>query len=149
MKISKDMPLKSLTSQEYDKESGVKMRHASGFAAEMAKIQTEHTNKHLQNMLENIEEQGKILQSTSSLKELVRYKRLIHEFLNEAVSSMFSTKQKRFWDNEGRQKIYVIIEKVNQKLVDLTEALLENEKSTLKILELINEIRGLLVDLYV
>jgi len=62
--------------------------------------------------------------------------------------SGFSFDEERLGSRFGRTKILAIVRTVNQKLVDLGKELLSSNKDSLKVLALVDEIRGLLLDLY-
>ena len=44
--------------------------------------------------------------------------------------------------------MYKIIKKVDEKLLELADAVISKEQKGLKVLDLVGEIRGLLLDLY-
>ncbi len=58
---------------------------------------------------------------------------------------MFKIKNITNWK---RHKEYVLIEKINEKLELLTKYILEKENENINLLATLDEIRGLLVDLY-
>jgi len=101
----------------------------------------------VENMLENIKEQGQKLENQTDLTELLRYKRMITELLNVVTMSVFQFSSLEATDVRGRRRKYSLIRLINEKLELITRQFLEREKNHISLLNLIGEIEGLLVDL--
>ncbi|MFB4164636.1 YaaR family protein [Alteribacillus sp. JSM 102045] len=99
-------------------------------------------------MIEKIDDQGKVLAETRTVEELRKYKQLVKDFMKEAVDHGLHLEEKRGFNRRGRTKIYKVVEEVDHKLLDLTNAVMEKEKKGIEILDKVGEIRGLLVNLY-
>ena len=69
------------------------------------------------------------------------------EFMNEVVSRSHKFSRENFLDRRGRHRVYGIVRLVNEKLDQLAEELIKDEKDHLLILGKIDEIRGLLLDI--
>jgi len=98
--------------------------------------------------LNAISELGQRLVKTMSLADLKEYKQKVANFLKMCISQGFSFNEERLSSRFGRTKILAIVRTVNQKLVDLGKELLSNNRDSLKVLALVDEIRGMLLDLY-
>jgi len=107
---------------------------------------TQKTN--LKKILADIDRQGMALKSSPTFENLVKYKKLVKLFLDEAVKTVYKRFEDRSWDYRGRHKIYVLIKKTNLKLIELTEAILDKEQPNINLVSKLDEIRGLLIDLY-
>jgi uncharacterized protein YaaR (DUF327 family) len=82
-----------------------------------------------------------------NLEELLRYKKLVAQFLDKAVHEMFQLNKKSEWDRRGRHNIYALVRKVNEELEKLTEEVIASQKDQLFVLSCVDDIRGLLMDL--
>ncbi|AVX29646.1 hypothetical protein CTH_0017 [Carboxydocella thermautotrophica] len=118
------------------------------FNDQLIKAQTTETRKQLDKLIKDIEVQGQRLANHRTLVELKRYKEMVRNFLREVVSSGYQVREETGWDRRGRYKVHVLVDKVNAKLEELTEEILQKEKSQVEILARVDEIRGLLVDMY-
>jgi uncharacterized protein YaaR (DUF327 family) len=98
--------------------------------------------------LNAIHEIGQRLSKNMSLSDLRKYRQKIAEFLKMCISQGFCFKEEKFPARYGRSKILSIVKTVNQKLIDLAEQLLSKNRDSLKVMALVDEIRGLLLDLY-
>ena len=107
-------------------------------------IDTERLNQ----LVEDIDEQGKILAQSMTVEDMRDYKKKVKEFLSEAVKYGLKLQQSRGFNRGGRMRIYKTVQKVDEKLLELTDAVINRQEKGIKVLTLIGEIRGLLVDLY-
>ena len=99
-------------------------------------------------LLDDITKQGKKLAKFRYFQDLAKFKRMIKEFLQETVYKGLKLKHNQnFTANHYSQKL-TTVEEIDEKLVDLTEDVLDQEKKTVDLLGTIGEIRGLLVNLY-
>ncbi|WP_215189885.1 YaaR family protein [Exiguobacterium sp. s6] len=102
-----------------------------------------------QRQIAAIHEQGELLAESQTVESLTEYKRLIKDFMKDAVDAALSLEDKRGFNRRGRAKIYKIVEQVDQKLLALTDQVISGEASRLSLLDQVGEIRGLLVNVYV
>ena len=68
--------------------------------------------------------------------------------MNEIVSHSHKFSRENFLDKHGRHRVYGIVKQVNQALDELAEELMNEEQDHLAILSKIDEIRGLLLDIF-
>lgn len=118
-----------------------------GFAQPFGDARRQHMQDKLTGMLEDIKVQGRRLGQNINLDELLRYKRIVMEFLRTAISFMLEFSANETVDRRGRRKKYAIVQMVDKQLAALTDQILEQEKDRLNILQLIGDIEGLLINL--
>ncbi|MCD8502852.1 MAG: DUF327 family protein [Bacillaceae bacterium] len=119
------------------------------FTELMQKGRDDQAYAKLSKLMEDIEDQGKILsESSRTVDELRKYKALVKEFMEDAVKLGLSLEERRGFNRRGRTKIYKIVKEVDRKLLDLTDALLVKQKKGLDILDMVGEIKGLLINIY-
>ncbi|MCF6095143.1 YaaR family protein [Microaerobacter geothermalis] len=112
--------------------------------------QKEHMERAgLDQLLKNIESQGKILANSRTVKDLMIYKSLVKKFVKDAVNSGLFLKKEQGWDLRGRGKMFTTIKKIDEQLLQLTEEVLAKEKKGIDLLERIGDIKGLLLNLYI
>ena len=99
-------------------------------------------------MMSAIEDQGKVLAESRTVEDLKKYKKLVKEFMDGAVKNGLRLEEQRGFNRRGRTKVYKIVKEVDKKLIDLTNAVLEKEKKGINILNLVGEIKGLLINIY-
>ena len=73
---------------------------------------------------------------------------MIQEFMNEVVSRSHKFSRENFLDRRGRHRVYGIIRLVDEKLDELAQELVKDERDTISILAKVGEIRGLLLDIF-
>ncbi|NLL31362.1 MAG: YaaR family protein [Clostridiales bacterium] len=99
----------------------------------------------LKQMIEDIHKKGNRLVITKTYGDVVAYKKLIKEYLESILKYMYDTKKDvSFWQTQ----YFVTVETIDQKLDELTKTLLNGEVENLNIAASIDEIQGLIVDMY-
>ncbi len=104
--------------------------------------------KHIEQLISDIEAQGKVLTKRADMGEMQKYREMITTLINETVSNGYVFNKESKISVSGRSKIFVTIKKVNEKLDEMTKKLLEEEKENIDFLNDVDDIRGLLVDMY-
>ncbi len=129
------------------KKEDVTMESVS-FTEVMQKKKSDVLFERFQAMAQQIEAQGKKLAESQTVEDLKTYKKLVKQFLDDAVKNSLQLEEQRGFSRGGRSKIYKLVKEVDQKLVDLTNAVLEKEKKGLDLLGLVGEIQGLIINIY-
>lgn len=122
-----------------------KSSSAQSFSSALDLANKDQTEQGLKRMLKEIEEIGKRFISTRSLEDAKEYKKKVQEYLGYIVKNIYVLKREPGPFNYG---IHTRIEIINQKLDDLTKSLIEEQRETIVIADKIEEIKGLLVDVY-
>jgi len=131
IKTKQDIPTESISFQEV-----------------MAKGRTNVVYEKLTKMVSEIEDQGKVLAEKRTVDHLRKYKKLVKEFMDEAVQNGLKLEEQRGFNRRGRTKIYKIVKEVDSKLIDLTNTVLDKERTSLDILKKVGEIKGMLINMY-
>ena len=118
------------------------------FKNELSHLTQQNALAALTEMSDKIAQQGANLVRHCDILELKRYREMLAEFMHEAVRFTFQFKKQSTLDPRGRHRIYAIIKKINSKLEELTRQVLSGEAESLSLMEAIDDIRGMLVDLY-
>lgn len=131
-------------SQELKKKGSYK----ASFSEELTKADELTVKERLESLLKKIDKQASRISKNTTIKEVLAYKKLISEFLKESVDAMVKFKKNSFLDSKGRHRIYGIIKRVDEELEGLTKDVLAKEKDNIKILKRLDDIRGLILDIY-
>lgn len=108
------------------------------------KMQSDQITK----LLGDISTAGERIAKSKNFRDLAKFKMLIKRFLKETVSSGMELKQSHTWNRFGEGRRLKIVNTIDEKLIELTEDMLNEEKSTVDLLAKIGEIKGLLINLY-
>lgn len=134
--------------QQAAQKSSVSETDGSFRFALLSSIEENELQAHLSVMMEEITQQGNKLSRRMDVKDLQEYRKLIREFMNEIAAHTHEFSRENFLDRKGRHRVYGIVKKINQTLDDLAEELLSEEKDRISILSKIDEIRGLILDIF-
>lgn len=102
----------------------------------------------LNKLVQGIEDQGVKLSKSCTIEDLRKYKQLVKEFMQDAVKHGLELEERRGFNRRGRSKVYKIVNEVDKKLLDLTDAVVKKQEKGLQVLNLVGEIKGLLVNIY-
>ena len=103
------------------------------------------SEEELKEMIEEIHKKGTRLVVSKTYGDVIAYKKLIKEYLESILKFMYNTKNDiSFWQNQ----YFITVETIDKKLEELTESLLRGEVENLNIASSIDEIQGLIVDIY-
>lgn len=103
------------------------------------------SEQQLKEMIENIKKKGNRLTISKCYGDVAAYKRMIREYLESVLYYMYGVKKDiSFWQTQ----YFVTVETIDSKLEELTQMLLNEEKDNLAIASTIDEITGLVVDIY-
>ncbi|PRX26443.1 hypothetical protein BX659_12033 [Orenia metallireducens] len=129
--------------------SGSQVRKIEGrktdFLEELTKVHGVQIKGKLDELLEMIDQQGERLNKHRTFRELIRYKKMVKQFVKETVGQMYDV-QEDYSPMQG--KVHTIVKSVDKSLEDLTKMILDEQSSQLDILGKLDEVRGMLVDLY-
>lgn len=117
------------------------------FRSHLRHFENHNAEERIKLLVDQIQQQGEKLSQKVDLRELKIYKSLISEFLDEALNGSRKFSKDSRLDRRGRFKVFATVKKINEELDALTNDVLNNEKDNIKILQRIEDIRGLVLDL--
>ena len=112
-----------------------------------SQINEEQLAARVNELLVGISEQGAILSKHQDIRDMRKYRKLVKDFLNEVVYRSHKFSRENFLDRKGRHRVYGIVRRVDSTLDELAQELMKDEKDHLKMLEMLDEIRGMLLDI--
>ena len=114
----------------------------------LSSLEENELQSRLSLMMEDIIQQGNRLGKRMDVRDLKQYRKLIQEFMNEIATHTHEFSRENFLDRKGRHRVYGFVKKINQTLDELAEELLNEEKDHISILSKIDEIKGLILDIF-
>lgn len=128
-------------------EFGPESVHQSNFS-QMLKTAGEHSAAGWDQLLSQVDKAAQKMLNHPSLETLRAYRAAVRDFLKEAISGSYRMKEESRWDRRGNRRIFCVVQKVNQALEELTTEVLQKNAKPIELMARVDEIRGLLVDLY-
>lgn len=149
IKSNKNKSIKEkFKSSKGSKSSNVNLKQSQFYDKLLEVTEVEDVKLELDKLIEEIDVVGKKFAKDSNIDNLKEYKSLIKAFLDTMITKMFKVKEKYGHRSWVKQKVFIVVEKINKKLENLTKFILEKENENINLLSTLDEIRGLLVDLY-
>lgn len=126
----------------------IKAGKNADFQNQLVKAEELGYEQRLEKLVQDIANQGETLSRRVDVRELKIYKKLIAEFLETALGNSKKFSKKSLLDRRGRHKVYAIVQSINDELDKLTQEVLNGEKDNINLLRRLEDIRGLILDLY-
>lgn len=131
--------------------------NAADFPPEILEMDTEDAAVFLRDAVEIA---GKKVAQNATTENLMEFRKTVQQFIKYIVQNNYEVKSKKRHGFTSPMQTFskyntklrerdprLIIPVINEKLDAMTRGLLNNQKNNLKLLEQINEIKGLIVDL--
>jgi len=114
----------------------------------LSTILSPESREELNKLITEIEMAGREFAAQPLYGNLIRYKLLIQQFMGIIVKSSYQVQQRIGKKSLTEEKIYSIVRRIDEGLEELSESVLNKQNNTMKLLNKLDEIRGLLIDLY-
>lgn len=122
-----------------------KISNKKDFSQSFNQARDRKSGEQLKKMISDIKKKGNRLVITKTYADVRAYKRMIKEYLESVLQYMYENKKDiSFWQTQ----YFITVETIDNKLEELTNNLLDNEMENINIASNIDEIQGLVVDIY-
>ncbi|WP_010293147.1 YaaR family protein [Clostridium senegalense] len=139
------MEISKLRNSPQIQRSGSKINKQSDFSKNFNFAQQKKSEEQLKQMLKNIKNKGTKLVASKNYADVKAYKREIKAYLESVLAFMYSVKKDTsFWQTQ----YFITVDIIDKKLEELTQDLLNEQKENLDVGSTVDEITGLIVDIY-
>lgn len=114
----------------------------------ISKVSEQELQERLNTLMSDIVTSGERIKKHMNIRDMRNYRALIKTFLNEIVNRSHGFSRENFLDRRGRHRVYGIIRLIDANLDELAQQLIAEEKDPIAILNSVDEIRGLLMDIF-
>ncbi|MGL4763235.1 MAG: YaaR family protein [Sarcina sp.] len=122
-----------------------KVQEKRDFSQSFSDAKQRRSDQEFKKMINDIKNKGNKLVLTKCYSDVRAYKRMIKEYLAEVLENMYKVKNNTsFWQTQ----YFVTIEIIDEKLEELTNSLLVDEKENISVAATVDEIQGMIVDIY-
>lgn len=118
------------------------------FSNAIRKSQSKLQNDSLNQLMGRIDAQGQKLANQRTLENVLNYKHAVKQFIGESLSYGLQLSDQQSHHPSGGMKSHQIIKVIDKKLIEIQDQVLNNEEEGIGTLDLIGEIKGLLINLY-
>ncbi len=118
------------------------------FQAQLTKANTKETLQELDRLAEEIEAAAQRLSDHVNWDNFIQYRDSIRQFIKLFVGEAFRIMGSKGRNRFGNQKLYLQVKTVDEKLAELGKEVMKGEQGQLNVISKIDEIRGLLLDIY-
>ncbi len=115
------------------------------FSDSFNQINRSKTKEELEAYIKEIKTTGERLAVTQNYTDVIKYKQVIKGYLKSIVDYVYDlNKNDSFWD----KNYFTTVKTVNEKLEEITKELIYEQKENIDVAAKIDEINGLLIDIY-
>ena len=127
---------------------GVKRSTESAFDQELTQHREAASRFKMAEILQELEHLGEKLKRNLNINDLMLYKKRVKNFLQEATAQAYLLKQERGKNRRGRTMLTTIAT-IDTEVEQLIEDFIKKKKEPMEVLEMLDKIRGMLVDLMI
>ena len=124
------------------------VRPEISFKTQLNQVRRENLNEELSQLLEDVDRAAEKLREEKTIPALRNYKEKVRNFIRAVTERAYELKEGRSWNSRGGQKIFVLVRKIDSYLEKLTEQILDEQKEGIDLLDRLDEIRGILIDMF-
>ena len=117
------------------------------FAQELREASREDTED-WDELVAKVDELAERRIAAPSLELLAEYKAAVGNFLQRVLARAHRLEERGFIDFRGRRRVYMLMRCVDERLAELAEGFIRNQGKGLALVSMLDEIRGILLDLY-
>ncbi|MDK2839373.1 MAG: uncharacterized protein PWQ83_923 [Thermosipho sp. (in: thermotogales)] len=143
-----------IKNENIKKKKGLKGKHKVSFSSEtpgffdvLLDVEEEQINQELERIVNDILEAGNDFVRSPTPDSLRKYKEKIKKFLKLIEKKMYKLGGKMDYAT-NTPRLHVIVEEIDSKLQNLAEKLISSEAGTINFAAKVEEINGLILDLY-
>ncbi|MDD2510548.1 MAG: YaaR family protein [Syntrophomonas sp.] len=126
----------------------IKRGSGNSFEQELSQKREAESQLRMQEILKNLEKLEKQMKHNVNINDLMLYKKLIRDFLQEATAKVYFLQKERGRNRRGRTML-TTISIIDQEVEQLINNFVSKKKEAVEILTTLDKIRGMLVDLMI
>ncbi len=117
------------------------------FSRHMMDFSQAQYQQYIEDLKDRIFRQGEVIKHKTDIGAFMQYRKLIAELLEAAAGNAYACSRTSTFDSKGRRNVFVLIKQVNAKLDEMAQQILAEQRDNIRLLEMVDDIRGLLVDI--
>ena len=145
MKINQDIRSPSETT---NRQSQVTKDHPQTFKGIVQSQTNQLQRQEIEKLMNDIMKQGEKIVKFRSFRDLAKFKHMVKRFLKEATTSGLKWESEHSFHPSGQTRKLALVKEVDRKMIELTDAMMNQEKKAVDLLGIIGEIKGLLLNIY-
>ena len=128
--------------------TGSEGKSFSSFQQDLNQQLKQSYKNRISELMDELAKESEDIFSNVNLPKFERYRNLIKELLSEVLSNAFMLKSEMVTDSYGSKRIMTVMNVVDTKLDEMASDLLSQNKVLIEYLGQVDEIRGLIMDLF-
>jgi len=125
-----------------------KSKTGSQFNRKLLETQRASIREEMDGLLVSIDNQAREIEKSLTFESLSVYRELIQKFVAIAVNDLYEVQEKLSVSPTGKKKSLLIVKKIDAELEAMAEEFIGRQSNLIAFLARLDQIRGLLLDLY-
>ena len=130
------------------KSDAGKAHESDLFRAVLEDAGSDQQNAELDRLLQEVNRKGDVFVATQSLDAAYAYRQAVKKYLDVLVKGSMAVTSKTSTDRYGKQKMYAVVQEIDQHLIGLLNLAISDQKEPLQLLRIVGEVKGLLISLH-
>lgn len=118
------------------------------FDQKLSETQVSQIREELDILLQEITEQAHVIEKSLTFDSLLNYKEKVKKFVSIVVNELYVVEKKYTVSETGKKKSHTLIKKIDDALEEMSREFLNKQGNLLGFLSRLDQIRGMLLDLY-
>jgi uncharacterized protein YaaR (DUF327 family) len=127
---------------------GKAIDESKGGSASEAVGQAEFSHAAVEELLDEVHAAGDRLKENPNVELVQAYKKAVRDFVHYVVERSYAVEQKTSGRSILKRNVYFRVSVIDKSLEKLSAEILRNQRDNLEILRRVDEINGMLVDLF-
>jgi hypothetical protein len=117
-------------------------------ADRIQRVQDEKLRSELAGLIQGVDERARRLLASKSKKDFEEYKASVKQFMEKAITGSYRLEEKHGQRQDGKFVVFLTMRKVDEALENLAQLMVAGQQDPMRMVARLDEIRGLLMDLY-
>jgi len=117
-------------------------------AERIQRVQDEKLRSELAGLIQGVDERARKLLASKNKKDFEEYKASVKQFMEKAITGSYKLEEKHGQRQDGKFVVFLTMKKVDEALENLAQLMVAGQQDPMRMVARLDEIRGLLMDLY-
>ncbi len=117
-------------------------------AERIQRVQDEKLRSELAGLIQGVDERARKLLASKNKKDFEEYKASVKQFMEKAITGSYKLEEKHGQRQDGKFVVFLTMRKVDEALENLAQLMVAGQQDPMRMVARLDEIRGLLMDLY-
>jgi uncharacterized protein YaaR (DUF327 family) len=121
---------------------------SSALSERIQRVQDEKLRSELAGLIQGVDDRARRLLASKNKKDFEQYKESVKQFMEKAISGSYRLEEKHGQRQDGKFVVFLTMKRVDEALENLAQLIMAGQQDSMRMVARLDEIRGLLMDMY-